>query len=416
MPTNPREKIIIGINPMDLFVKHESRVLYITNALRRLAESMIGIFIPVYIFTRFNLNIIGLDTISSGFITVFLLYGLKALIVVITMEKTVNLIFGTLNFKRSIVLGNACLGIGLLLLGSASTYPILIFLSMTFLALNQNLYWIPYHTFFIRKASTSDGKFGVKVSLKQVFDSIASIAGPLLGALIIKFFGFEYLFILGFIILVLSGIPFLLTITESAHGKHNSVKVLFKYIKENPLYNDTIAFAASGIDAILFHILSPMLIFLIAGDVSVIGIITAFSIAISLSLTLKIGAVVDQKGPAGLQRLGITINTALYIIRAFATDKYIIYSADLLDRLNNNLLAIPFISSIYRHAKSGRHESDFVIYRAYITEIAVIISMVFATIFVFVFKNWQLLFLFLAAISPLTYAINATNPNKNNLK
>lgn len=413
MQYQPSEKNFFQILPNPIIKASDSRLLYVTNSLRTFAESLIGLFIPIFLFENmhFTLPFFELDPINTAFIGIFLVYGFKSFFSVLFMHQMVNLIFGKFNFRSSIIIGNILLGLGIFSLGASKDYPYLLLPAIIFLSLNGIFYWIPYHTIFIRKAVEHDGKFGKNVGTKQVFERVAAVAGPLIGAMIISLFGFQVLFIIGFIILTASGLPLAYVFKEPNHGKHNSYETIKKYLRKKSHYNDTIAFAAMGMDNVLFAILSPMLIFFVSDQVSVLGVITSFSIATSILLTFRIGKMVDEKGPAALQRIGITINTALYIVRAFTINPYILYSSDFLDRLNSNLLSIPFISSMYTHARRGHHESDFVIYRAYVTDTAIVVAMIFSIIFVISIKNWQLLFLFLAAISPLTYAINANQFN-----
>lgn len=397
---------------MDENYLSESKALYITNTLRTFAEAMIGIYVPIFIFNNIHLNFFPVDdVILAGVISIFIFYGLRSLLALIILPQTVDLIFGIFHFKGSIALGNIFLGLGLFILYLA---PINLWLflpiSLVLLALNSAFYWIPYHTYFIRKAASSEGRYGKNVGTRQMLSRLAAASGPLIGAILISFFGFGTLFIVALCVLLSAGIPLLFSKVEHKHGKHNAVNILLKYVKDPRLTYDTIAFASMGIENVFFAILSPILLFSVSQDIAVIGLITSLSIGLSTIISMKIGKTVDDKGPYLMHKLGVTFNTSLYIIRAFSMNPYVIYTADFFDRINNNLFSIPFISSMYMHAKLGKHETDFVIYRTYITEIAVLLGTIFAVAFIVAFSNWQYLFLFLACISPLTYAINLSRP------
>lgn len=386
----------------------ESKALFITNTLRSFAEAVMGIYIPIFIYQSIHLNPLNISNeVSRGVINIFLFYGLKSLVALILLPSVVDLIFGKLNFKGSIVVGNILLGVGLFSLFLApNNLALFLPISIILLSVNSILYWIPYHTYFIRKSASSEGRYGKNVGLRVLLSRIASMTGPLIGAMLISFSGFESLFLVGLVILLFAGLPLVFSNEEHKHGKHNAKQIFFKYIKNNSLVNDSIAFAAMGVENVFFAIMSPLLIFFISSDIAVIGIITSFSMALSTVLSFKIGKAVDSSGPYLLHKIGVTLNTTLYVIRAFASTPSIIYTSDFLDRLNNSFFSIPFLSSMYMHAKLGKHETDFVIYRTYIIELAVLIGMVFAVIFIWSFNNWQYLFLCLACITPLTYAIN----------
>lgn len=384
----------------------ESKALFATNTIRTFSESLVGLYIPIFIFLessgKFNFDD---NFIVNGFITIFLFYAAKTLASMILTQNLVNLIAGSLKFKGSILVGNILLGLGFLVVSMSQYDKLYLFISAIIFGAGSVLYWIPYHTYFIRSASSADGKYGKKIGLRQVLSRLASISGPFLGATIINFYGFNTLFLVAFSILLVSGLPLYLSDEEHEHGKHNAMTVFLKYINNRKYIYNTVAFGAMGIDGILFSILSPILVWQFTNSIALLGTITTISIGISSIIAIKVGKSVDKNGPENLQKIGISINTLLYILRAFASVPIVVYIADLVDRVNNNFFTIPFISSMYTYAKRGNHETDFVIYRSYVTDIAILAGIFISTIFVKITGEWQQLFLLLAVISPLTYLI-----------
>ncbi len=419
MPNNPLSKNYSFFTVGERYIT-ESRALFATNTIRTFAESLIGIYVPVFLFTEASKNFnFSQNLITNGILVTLLFSFLKTCISIFLMHSLVNLIAGRFKFKKSILIGNILIGIGLFFI-SLSQYQItFFFLSSIMLGVGTILYWIPYHTYFIRAASSPDHKYGKNIGTRQILSRMSSVLGPLVGAIVIAFYGFNTIFLLSFVIFIISGIPLFLSNEEHEHGKHNSIAVFKKYFENRRYTYDTIAFAAMGVDGVLFSILSPILIWQIGNSVSSLGIITTLSIGVSSLIALKVGKSVDKNGPENLQKIGISINTFLYLLRSFVQIPFVIYSVDLIDRVNNNLFTIPFVSSMYTQAKNGRHETDFIIYRSYITEIAVIMGLFASAIYVSFTGNWRHLFLLLAIISPLTYLIQIrekTSSNTDGLK
>src|SRR3990167_7772715 len=84
----------------------ESPSLYLTNTIKTFAESLIGIFVPIYILTLKNLPIIVQDHFTNGLIWVLTFYFIRSFAVILTIGFETNIIFGKINFKGSILGSN----------------------------------------------------------------------------------------------------------------------------------------------------------------------------------------------------------------------------------------------------------------------------------------------------------------------
>src|SRR3990167_8175175 len=100
MPDNPYSKFY---SYFDFFHPQmtESWGLYATQMLKTFAESLIGIFIPIYIFTVENKPIIHKTEIINGIIWVLIFYMIRSIFVFLLNTFFTNVVFGKIRFKIS---------------------------------------------------------------------------------------------------------------------------------------------------------------------------------------------------------------------------------------------------------------------------------------------------------------------------
>ena len=407
MPHHIISKIGTQISSPILHVSaKESPALYTSHTIKTFAQSLIGLFIPIYIFTLPDIPKFTGNPITDGILLILIFYLVRSIFALLLMNFITNTIFGFLNFKKSIFLGNIFLAVAMILLALTPYSILFLFLSTITFAVETCLYWIPYHLFFIRKASNADGQYGHTFGIRLLLSQLAWAAGPLLGGLIITFLGFLSLFTLGTVLIVVSAIPILFSVHERNHGKHNARHIFERLIRSKSLLNDTIAISATEGDALLYAIFWPILLFIVAESYTKIGVITSISTTISCLAALIIGNLVDKTGAKFIHKNGCTINGILYLPRVFLTNIQAIFVLDIADKLNGILYAVPFNAVMYQHAKARMHDSDFIIFRAVICHLAIVFFAITTMALIVVLPSWRYIFIFMAIISPFAYLIN----------
>ena len=146
-----------------------------THTIRNVALSLIGIFIPLFIFTLDGKPIIHTDDIINNLFWTLIFYLFIDVTIVLVMPISVEIMFGKLKFKNSIILGNIALAVTLFLLAASEWNFNYIFLSAFFAAFSGILYWIPFHLLFLRKADTSGEHMGTKFAM-QLFTARGATA------------------------------------------------------------------------------------------------------------------------------------------------------------------------------------------------------------------------------------------------
>ncbi len=394
------------------FTSHlrNSLPLYLTNTLRTFAVSLIGLFIPIYIYQISDeFFVLSGNTVLNGIYYILLFYFIRSLFTLAAMPKIVDLIFGTIKFNGSIILGNILLALALYFLIIADQYNFAVFLAPIFLAVSTTLYWIPFHTYFVRNMKNVSGHFGKQTGIRLFLASIATAAGPALGGIVVKYYGFDFLFWIGIFMLLFSGLPILFGLPEHNHGKHSVIHIFKKYWK-NPLQkNNTIAQMANGIDGEVCGMFGPLLLFLVSPDIIDVGYITSISVSLAAVFTLVVGKIIDEHGPVRVQRIGLFFNSLFYLPRIVFSQVWFLYSIDVLDKLNSSFSSVPFLASTYENTRNDDSESEYMIYREFIIHIGICFAVVVVALIILLTGYWRFVFLMLAMVSPFSYLVSVKN-------
>ena len=386
----------------------ESPSLYLTNTIKTFAESLIGIFVPIYILTLKNLPIIVQDHFTNGLIWVLTFYFIRSFAVILTIGFETNIIFGKINFKGSILGSNIILALSLLLMSFMDRSFIYFIPAAIASGIAAITYWLPFHIFFVRKTSGT-GHYGKNFGTRFLLDKLASAAGPILGGLFITLFGFSPLFIIGIVLILVSAFPIMVGVHEHKHGKHNAHHIFKNFFYNRKYRNDTISLISVAADGILYGIFWPILLFTVIITYAKLGLITSISVGLSAFAALYVGKLIDKHGTKTIHKIGVIINSLLYIPRVFVINPIYLYAIDITDKMNGTLFAVPFNALFYKHAKHQHNDSDFVIYREIIVHSSVCFIMLIGIWLMAILPSWKYIFILIAIVSPFSYFINIKN-------
>ncbi len=407
MPANIFEKIHNNANSqLHARFAGESFALYSSHTVRTFAQALTGIFLPLYIFELSNKPILYTNEFTNDLAWVFIFFIIRSISVLILITPVTNLIFGKLNFKKSIFISNIAVSLSLLSILFADRYFWLIPIAAVATSFDIMLYWIPFHLFFIRKSQSPDGHFGKQFGIRLFLTKIASAFGPIIGGLLIIYLGFSYLFALSTILMIGSILPLIFSVEERKHGKHNAYLIFKKYISERNLIGASTAFAVIAFEDVVSSILWPILLLALTASFAQLGMITTLSIGISAFFAVYIGKIIDKNGPKLVHKTGIIFNSLLHFLRIFANQTIFAIFIDISDKLNGSLYAVPFNAITYDLAKKEHYDSDFMIYRETIMHLGIACGLFILLIFLPMIPDYKILFVIIGIITPLTYLIN----------
>ncbi|OGC45506.1 hypothetical protein A2V49_04230 [candidate division WWE3 bacterium RBG_19FT_COMBO_34_6] len=409
MPINHLSKSYFHF-PIDFWhgdsLKVSERIsLYITSSIRVLSIGLIGIFLPIYLFENSkNYLFFHHDIVLNGMMWLIVYFGLRSLFTILTILILGRIIFKKLHFQISMVISFILLIIEIYIWTLIKTNVFYMALAGSLSGVIIAMYWIPYHIFFVRKSGGNVRHFGQKVSIRHFLDKIASALAPFIGGFIIVKFGFNNLFIVIAICLLLASIPLTVVVHEWQHHDHDMVKIFKNYVLQKKYYKLTLSFMGEGIESVLYNFFWPLLMFFVLNDFIKIGLINTISLILSSFAILYVGKLADRSGTKVIHLIGASLNSLLYIPRLFIRNGFFIFSLDIFDRFNSSMYALPMMAKTYEKAKKFGG-SEFILFREYALHLGILIISVLTFLVFYLFQKWEVVFLFAALGSGLTYLI-----------
>jgi len=341
-------------------LKKQLNELYIVHAINSFAFSLVGIFIPIYLLqVGFSLTQV-FTFYAVRYTSIFAFAFLGMYIAQSTGLK--HILYARLPIMISFLYFLSTLD------GTGIFY---LFVSIIH-GLQVALYWMPMHSLFIKNSTRKH--LGEEVGKWFSFPKMLTVFGPLLGGLIVIKFGFNVLFLVVSIILLLSIFPLYYTKEIKPHVSFK-LKEGLKMFKKYPMY----FFAAMGEGVFLATegIIWPIFVFLILGDILAIGYVGTLLGVGSASFILFLGRMLDKYDMKRILHIGVPFVTVLWITRIFATTEYRIYVITLVAGFLVSLLTVPFTSITYRLAKKNNID-EFILFRETALAISRVLVMVFA--------------------------------------
>ncbi|PIR43759.1 hypothetical protein COV24_00780 [candidate division WWE3 bacterium CG10_big_fil_rev_8_21_14_0_10_32_10] len=382
----------------------ESSAVYLTHTIKTLGLAMVGIFLPLFIY---NLNF-PIAFFASEFTNrvfwILVYFGIQSVVLVLIISFFAKYSFSKISLKYLLLISNIVQILEVIIWYNAENNPYLMILAGILAGIVITFYWIPYHLFFIEKNSDKEGHFGKNLGIGNFLAGSVNALGPLFGGFIIATLGFNALFLMVSIIILISSFPILFGVSE---GKHymGSLTYIYKQYILNPAYKYvSVGFFGISMDGIIFAIFWPLFLFFALNNFEQIGTLSFATILASSFMVILIGKVVDTKRGKTIHALGVCINSTFHLVRILLSVPLHVYILDLFDRLNG-FYGLPFTAKTYEIAKKG-NDLDFIVYREFIIHVARIFTIVLVMLFLAVSSNWKLVFILASFGSALSFLIN----------
>ncbi|HEB47337.1 MAG TPA: MFS transporter [Candidatus Pacearchaeota archaeon] len=315
------------------FKNRELNELYVSISIRAFAFSLIGIFVPIYLYQR-----------GYSFTSIFIFFGLFSLTHAL-FSMPVAKIVSRFGVKHSMLISIPFLIIFLLLLYSLEDFGWPLPLLSVFVGIGTSLFWISYHVDF---AKFSDRKNrGKQIGLSKIAMSIFSVLGPIVGAVILTFEGFKILFIITSVLLVGSVVPLFLS-REIHEPASFSLKGFFKGQK----IKDVLSYLGHGIENKLGLVVWPLFIFIFILDEKYIslGLVSSLALSVALISTFIVGKFSDISRKVML-KIGSVFNALVWVAKSFIVTPLQLFVAEAFYGASQTTMHIPFDAINYDKAK-----------------------------------------------------------------
>lgn len=265
--------------------------MYWNVFLRGIGTSLMSLFVPVYIF------LIGKDlggiVMGLQLIALYLIVQRSLLfLVTVPMAKVIE----RLGFRLSVLLGSSFLVVYYLvpILGGKTVGTVIVMALITVVSIP--LYWLSRHSML-----SVDGvkdKFGKEVSMVTLLERGAGVLAPIVGGVVVTLFGFNVLFALGAVIVMLSCVP-LFYMKHHVKDGQISWSSFLEWVGNKKKKHLWKAFAGEGVDAVVGAFFWPVYVYVLVGSLEVLGGLTSVSMLAAMVTTYLAGRLFDRARARG---------------------------------------------------------------------------------------------------------------------
>ena len=323
---------------INYLLKKEINELYLMNAIRTFAISTIVVFIPIFLLIK-----------GYGLADIGLFYLIRALTGILFCYTALKYA-AKKGVKHSLLLSIPFMTIFFISLYNIDflrTYmgDMTVLLCVAVLeALASAYYYMGFHVEF---AKLSEEKKSMKqLGFIQALSMIASVLGPLFGALVITFASFNVLFLIVVGLLIISLVPLFMSGEYHEPFHFNLKQALSVKQKER-----SAPFFAEGFHTMAAGIFWPMFMFLIAISINSIGGIYAVSNLVLVLFTLYLAKKATEKNKHRILKIGTALHALTLIIRTLLKTVALIVLVQGFGALTWTMVHIPFYSTFYNNSK-----------------------------------------------------------------
>lgn len=311
--------------------------IYTSMTLRSLGFSLIGIFVPIYLY----LNGVSLPDIMFFFVVFFISR--------IPISYVIAFVIGRIGPKHTIALSTIVFILFLYMLLSRQTLEWPLWLLAFMYSLSNGSFFVAYHTDFSKIKDRRNG--GQELGWLMIFERIGGALGPLVGGLLASYISPELTIVVAIVILVVSLWPLFMTKEPVRLHQHVTFKG-FPYRKQ--LYN-FVSLSGLHIDRFASNVFWPLYIAIAvftAGTYAKLGFITAFAMLISLFSAHMFGKFIDSRRGLSLMHFGIVMNAITHMLRPIATSPGAAIAISTLNEPETLAFSMPLYKGLYDEADS----------------------------------------------------------------
>ncbi|SRR3989344_1117127 len=315
------------------FPEKELTQVYLSTAIRSFAISLLGIFIPLYLYLELNFSF-------EQTISFFIFYSVIFAVATPLAAK----FSATYGVKHSVLVSVPFYLAFVALLYLLPYFNIPLLLISALMGMSQAFYWLGMHLVF-HHVSDHDHR-GEEVGARTSMTVISGMIGPFLGGLLITFFGFKALFLLTAILLFLSA----LVLFKSKEGRvryHFS----FKSVLNRDHWKDSLFFVSRGTAVIANGVIWPLFVFVILGSYTSLGLTGSLFAGLSAILLWVIGKYSDHSDKRKIIRLTTIFDSAVWVLRAFVVTVPHVFAVTALAALTTGTREAPLGALEYDKAR-----------------------------------------------------------------
>lgn len=315
------------------FPKKELTQLYMSLAIRTFAISLLGLFLPLYLHIEQGYSL--QDTLLF-----FVFYS-----TIFAIMTPVGAMFAArFGSKHSVLMSIPLYLASVLLLYALPYYKVPLLVIGALLGASQAFFWLGTHLVFhhISHRKHRGEEMGKREGL-QVF---AAMLGPFLGGTLIFTVGFNLVFILASLLLIVSA-AVLFKSEENHEPYHFSVRSVIN--KDH--WKNSLAFVSRGSAVIANGVIWPLFIFFILGNYFTLGIAGSLLSGVTAILLLVVGKFSDHTNKRKIIRWATAFGSIVWVLRALVSNTFQVFGATTLAAIAKGTRDSPLGALEYDKAK-----------------------------------------------------------------
>ena len=315
------------------FPQRELTHIYVSSAVRSFALSLVGLFIPLYLYKELGFSL----EETLGF---FIFYS-----VIFAVSTPVAAKFSArYGVKHAVLVSSPFYLAFLVLLYVLPNFDTSLLLIAAFLGLSQSFYWVGMHVVFFH---ASDHRHrGEEVGKRLAVSILSTVLGPLLGGAFIMWFGFRIVFFLSSLLLVFSALVLFLSKEEHVRYHFSVRSVLNKEHWRNSLF-----FVSQGCRVIADGVIWPLFVFVVLDNYFSLGVVGSLLAGISAVLIWLVGKYSDHYEKRKIILFVTPLESVSWWARALATSVGGIFGATIFGALTHGIREAPLGAMEYDKAK-----------------------------------------------------------------
>lgn len=317
------------------FPRKELKQVYVSVALRAFALSLIALFVPLYLYIELGYSL-------AQTLNFFIFYS----VIFAVFTPLAAKFAARYGIKHSILLSVPFYLAFIVLLYLLPKIETPLVLISGLMGLSQAFYWMGMHLVFYR--SSHHDHRGEEFGKQAFFSILPALFGPLVGGFLIKFVGFNLVFV--FVSLVLLSSALFLFLSREKHiGYRFSIRSIFN--KDH--WKNSLFFVSLGVRVIALGVVWPLLVFLILKDYFSLGMVGALLSGVSAALLWLTGKYSDRIDKRKIIRWAASFESVSWFLRALVSTAGQIFGVTIFGAISYGALESPLGALQYDKAKTN---------------------------------------------------------------
>lgn len=329
----------------NLFTNKNFSKLMSSYRIQAIADSLLSVFSIVFLYEKFNLSIF-------TFLTLFLIDSFLSIFGFIFGAK----IMSKIGMRTSIIIGSIMFMInylGYVIFNFNFTLAFIVFLLSS--VVGRGLFWTGYHVSF--SLFTDNEKLGEQIGRLKNIIAIIGVIIPILSSFIIEKVGFNILFLLAFLIYIISIFPLLKMDNIKQKYDFGFLETFKNIFSKKYIRNFFIGFSEGGETGVKVIMWPIFMYIFMDNSISSVGVLMSSILLVTLIANSFVGKISDKKSKASLIRLGGIMYGFGWVGKVFSITSTQLFIFSAYQNIINPILKVPYESRFY---ESINHKGDLV--------------------------------------------------------